>query len=165
MVFYCTSTSHRHTSKAFGCGAVVALGLYGHPLCLGQHGSVSLRELLCSPRRASSSRACCSCVAGVGTSVGAPAAGSEGQTLIPCHRAAAGPSRQRAANQSVERSRVCACECVLKSIKMAGCWRENDLFNCSVEAWPTYRETGAVCNHGECNWWEKCAGFTLCNRC
>ena len=58
--------------------------------------------------------------------------------------------------------RLCVC---FERIKMAGCWRENSLFNCSVEAWLTYSAIGAVCNQGECNWWEKCAAFTECNRC
>lgn len=62
------------------------------------------------------------------------------------------------------RERVCVV-CVWKSINMSGSWRENDLLNCSEEAWPTYSETEAVYNHRECNWWEKCAGFTECNRC
>lgn len=72
--------------------------------------------------------------ADVGPRVKAPAAGSEDVNLVLCQRAAAGPGGQRAANQAVERLCVCmrVCEWVLKSIRMAGWWQENDLLNCSA---------------------------------
>lgn len=149
MVSCCIAASHRHTSKAFSFVAVTALGLYRRPLRLGQCRSGSPRELLCGTQRASSSCLRRPYVADVGPRVQAPAAGPEGRTPVPCQRATA-------ANRAVERLCVCARVegahvCVLKSVKMAGRWRERDLFNCSAEAWPTYSEAGAVYNHRECN--------------